>query len=154
MNGREDANGERRLADMMAALRREESSAETPGRVEDAIMRAWNTADRPTAAPASLVGATSRWPAALAAGVLLAVALSRLGLELQQAGVTPPEVNATTLLLVGEPILEGEPVRVVRMRMPVSALLDLGVRSTTNLTGDVDVDLIVGEDGVARAVRF
>jgi hypothetical protein len=58
-------------------------------------------------------------------------------------------------LLVGEPILAGEPVRVVRMRVPTSTLSALGVRSLAGEFAEaVDVDVIVGEDGVARAIRL
>jgi hypothetical protein len=58
------------------------------------------------------------------------------------------------LLLIGEPILQGEPVRMVRMRVPAATLTGLGVRPVTGTPGEhVDVDVIVGEDGVARAIR-
>jgi hypothetical protein len=58
-------------------------------------------------------------------------------------------------MLVGAPILAGEPVRVVRMRVPASTLTTLGVRSLAGEFADaVDVDVIVGEDGVARAIRL
>jgi len=56
--------------------------------------------------------------------------------------------------LVGEPILDGEQVRLVRMRMPAATLHALGVRSTAPATGDVDVDVVVGEDGVARGLSL
>ena len=42
----------------------------------------------------------------------------------------------------------------VRMRVPAATLTGLGVRSVTGTPGEhVDVDVIVGEDGVARAIR-
>jgi hypothetical protein len=41
------------------------------------------------------------------------------------------------------------------MRVPASTLTGLGVRSAEmNAAAHVDVDVIVGEDGVARAVRL
>jgi hypothetical protein len=54
---------------------------------------------------------------------------------------------------MGEPVREGEQIRLVRMRMPASALHTLGV-TLPGALADVDVDVIVGEDGVARAVRL
>jgi hypothetical protein len=42
----------------------------------------------------------------------------------------------------------------VRMRVPASTLAGLGVRTISTEPGaQVDVDVIVGEDGVARAIR-
>jgi len=58
------------------------------------------------------------------------------------------------VILVGEPVRDGEQIRLVRMRMPASALHTLGVTSTAALQGDVDIDVIVGEDGVARALSL
>jgi antitoxin component of MazEF toxin-antitoxin module len=40
------------------------------------------------------------------------------------------------------------------MRVPASVLHALGVTSTAALEDDVDVDVIVGEDGVARALSL
>jgi hypothetical protein len=58
----------------------------------------------------------------------------------------------SALVLVGAPIENGERVRVVRMRVAREALVALGVAAT--VTADmVDVDVLVGEDGVARGVR-
>jgi hypothetical protein len=62
-----------------------------------------------------------------------------------------------SLMLVGGPIASNEIVRVVRMRVTRSALAELGItatRSTTTVPTDmVDVDVLVGEDGVARGLR-
>jgi len=59
-----------------------------------------------------------------------------------------------TVVLIGEPVTMGEPVRVVRMRVPRSALSAMGIRSLAAARADrVDLDVLVGEDGVARAIR-
>ncbi len=59
-----------------------------------------------------------------------------------------------TVVLVGEPIRADEGIRVVRMRVPRSALSMMGIRSVAAPRSDsVDLDVLVGEDGVARAVR-
>ena len=86
----------------------------------------------------------------------MAVGLGKLGYELQRTTRTHTAVeNNRTLLLVGEPILQGEPVRVVRMRVPAATLRGLGVRPAASDIGEhVDVDVLVGEDGVARAIRL
>jgi serine/threonine protein kinase HipA of HipAB toxin-antitoxin module len=97
-----------------------------------------------------------RESAAVAAAIIIALGLGQLGRQLQRttrAAVTRA-AESRTLLLVGEPILQGEPVRVVRMRVPASTLTGLGVRSATgDAAAHVDVDVIVGEDGIARAIR-
>lgn len=155
----DNRDDERRLDDTLAALRRAESQVETPAHVEGAVMAAWEPPSSVGAATRSpSVGAAFRRPwkyAAVAAGVLLTVTLGRLGVELRDAGVVPAGADAPQLLLVGQPILEGEAVRIVRMRMPAATLSGLGVRTTASDPADaVDVDVVIGEDGVARAIRF
>jgi len=56
------------------------------------------------------------------------------------------------LVLVGAPVENGELIRMVRMRVAREALVALGVAATVK-TDMVDVDVLVGEDGVARGVR-
>lgn len=142
------------LADALEELRRAAARMETPPHIEAAVLAAWDMAHPP--------GMTSRprnfWrdAAAVAAAVAIAAGLAQLGQQLQRATQSAPgqSDSSRTLLLVGEPILQGEPVRMVRMRVPASTLTGLGVRPVTGTRGEhIDVDVIVGEDGVARAIR-
>ena len=142
------------LADALVALRRAEACMETPPHVEAAVLAAWDKehAHRAARPPRSLW----RDVAAVAAAITIAIGLAQLGQQLQRATQRAPERSrdSRTLLLVGEPILQGEPVRMVRMRVPAATLTGLGVRPVTGTPGEhVDVDVIVGEDGVARAIR-
>lgn len=141
------------LADALAALRRAEARMETPSHVEAALLAAWDKAhaEGTTSRPRSFW----RDAAAIAAAATLAIGLTQLGQQLQRANQRAPEQSGSrTLLLVGEPILQGEPVRMVRMRVPAATLTGLGVRPVAGTAGEhVDVDVIVGEDGVARAIR-
>jgi len=142
------------LADALDALRRAEACMETPPRVEAAVLAAWDKehAHRAASRPRSLW----RDAATVAAAITIAIGLAQLGQQLQRATQRTPERSrdSGTLLLVGEPILQGEPVRMVRMRVPAATLTGLGVRPVTGTQGEhVDVDVIVGEDGVARAIR-
>jgi hypothetical protein len=94
---------------------------------------------------------------AAAAAAVIVFSLTVLGgrLRVGLGPAVPRGASAGALVLVGEPILAGEPVRVVRMRVPASTLAGLGVRSLAGEFADaVDVDVIVGEDGVARAIRL
>ena len=143
-----------RVADTLEELRRAAGRMEAPPHVETAVLAAWDTAQARRAASPS----PTRWrhAAAIAAAVTIAVGLAQLGQQLHRAAreERAPSLSGRTLLLVGEPILQGEPVRMVRMRVPASTLSGLGVRPATGTPGEhVDVDVIVGEDGVARAIR-
>jgi hypothetical protein len=55
--------------------------------------------------------------------------------------------------VVGGPLGRSEPVRVVRMRVPRSAVSELGI-PTAPQADTVEIDVLVGEDGVARGVRM
>jgi hypothetical protein len=143
------------LAEALDALRQAEAQVDTPPRVEAALLAAWDAAHAQRAASRSRT--LWRDAAAVAAAVTIAVGLWQLGQQLEQATrrATERAEDGRTLLLVGEPILQGEPVRVVRMRVPAATLTGLGVRFTgMDAAAQVDVDVIVGEDGVARAVRL
>jgi len=141
-----------RLAEALEKLRRDEARLETPPHIEAAVLAAWDRAHAETTGPRRVW----RNLAAAAAAVTIAIGLTQLGRQLER--LTRPAVqqaaNSRTLLLVGEPILQGEPVRMVRMRVPASTLTSLGVRPMAGTPGEhIDVDVIVGEDGVARAIR-
>jgi hypothetical protein len=143
-----------RLTALLDALRTAEAGDSAPAHVETALLRAWDASHalRPSAARFTAV---SRFTA-LAAGVVLATGLTVLGEHLRSIGAMNPPHSAETptVILVGEPIHDGEEVRLVRMRMPASALHALGITSTAAATGDIDVDLVVGEDGVARGLSL
>jgi len=137
---------------LLGALRQAQSADAAPAHVETAVMNAWN-AFHPQASVRFTVASRV---ASLAAAVVLAVGLGALGQHLRSAQFVPPSLIAeapSTVILIGEPLLDGEQARLVRMRMPASALHALGVTSTAAFS-DVDVDVIVGEDGVARALRL
>jgi hypothetical protein len=59
----------------------------------------------------------------------------------------------SSVVLVGGPMASGELVQVVRMRVDRSALSELGI-AQTGTTDTVEIDVLVGEDGVARGLRL
>jgi hypothetical protein len=65
---------------------------------------------------------------------------------------TTPQPKVSTLVLVGQPLAAGEIVHVVRMRVDRASLAALGVTGSSS-ADVVDVDVLVGEDGVARGLR-
>ena len=146
---------------LLDALREEETGVTTPPRVEAALMEAWDAQhvastvvarEHPPRQDASRI----RGFLAVAATMVLAAGLTTLGGLLREKSVRPFAAetgSATTEILIGEPILEGEAVRLVRMRLPVTVLHRLGIRSTAH-SSDMDVEVVIGEDSVARAVRI
>ena len=151
-----EASDDERLADLFERLRSDEAHVEAPAHVGRAVLAAWDPPSRRRRFGAAGSPRFWRGVAGLAAGVVLAVILTRLGgaLQVGTAPAAAPQASSATLHLVGEPIAEGEAVRVVRISMAPAMLASLGVRSTAgDLVESVDVDVIVGEDGVARAIR-
>ena len=68
-----------------------------------------------------------------------------------------PDTTYTTVAVVCGPLRADEPIRVVRMRVARSVLGELGIPSPAQRgaapAATVDIDVLVGEDGVARGVR-
>jgi hypothetical protein len=140
------------LLERLHALREVEARVTPPPRLEAAVLAAWDAAHPP--ATGRTTATFWRAAGAIAAGTLLAASMTLLGGRLRTVQATTGTTADATLMLLGEPILPGEPVRIVRVRMPASALPSLGMRSVTgDLTETVDVDVLVGEDGVARAIK-
>lgn len=66
----------------------------------------------------------------------------------------PEPVRRTTFVLVGAPITADEQVRVVRMRVARDTLMAMGLRPVDAIDDQpVDVEMLIGEDGVARGLR-
>ena len=142
------------LSALLDALRRAQSDDSAPSHVESAVMLAWDASHAPAVSTVRVAAAS--WVASLAAAAVLAISLTVVGGRLRSAAVVAPllAAEAPTVILVGEPVLAGEQVRRIRMSIPASALHAIGVTSTAALEDDVDVDVIVGEDGVARALSL
>jgi hypothetical protein len=151
MSNSDDQN----LSALFDTLRRADADDSAPPHVESAVMRAWDASHAPAVNTVHVSAAS--WVASLAAAAVLAISLTAIGGRLRSSvTVTPSQAAGTspTVILVGEPVRDGEQIRLVRMRMPASALHALGVTSTVALGDDVDIDVIVGEDGVARALSL
>jgi hypothetical protein len=143
------------LAVLFDALRDAQADDSAPPHVESAVMKAWDASRAPAVSTARMTAAS--WVASLAAAAVLAISLTAVGGRLRSAAIVMPSHSgetSPTVILLGEPVRDGEQIRLVRMRMPASALHTLGVTSTAALEDDVDIDVIVGEDGVARALSL
>ena len=172
------------LTHALRALAEDEAHIEPASRVEAALMARFDEYRRTLRVLHRRTHTLVRGAATMAAGVMLfgAVMLER-GLapvhvdpprrpampptsalpSTSIAPVTAAAVQApiesqsseprSTVVLVGGPIASGELVQVVRMRVDRSALSALGI--TQNGSADtVEIDVLVGEDGVARGLRL
>jgi hypothetical protein len=74
-------------------------------------------------------------------------------LAVNRVAASRPSEPRSTLVLVGGPMASGELVQVVRMRVERSALSALGITQSGS-ADTVEVDVLVGEDGVARGLRL
>jgi hypothetical protein len=150
-------NLEESLRDLAA-----DDEAQVPAHVDAAVMAAWDAdrvADRKGPRRISLEGRVSRWPvwiAACAALVLLAALFTwrttRGDTARRAAGASAPLIQRELVLV---PELEGAgPLALMRVRMTRREFSRLGV-PISNPEGDglVDVEVLVGEDGVARSIR-
>ena len=169
-----------RLTQSLQMLAEMESASKTSPRVETAVMARWDADHDPSRRTRSRNRRVIRM-ATLAAGITIVGALVwernpevRLPSTLLRQGkpdttpvrlkpdTTPtvrlkPDATYTTVAVVGGPLMADEPIRVVRMRVARSVLGELGIPSPTQRGAappeTVDIDVLVGEDGVARAVR-
>lgn len=68
---------------------------------------------------------------------------------------SPEYVTEFVPLRFGKPLESGEPVVVVRMQLPASQLRRLGLPVAPDATsGMVKADVLLGGDGLAKAIRF
>jgi hypothetical protein len=148
------------LAQLRAALR----DVEAPT-ADDAALRAlFREAQRRRAQTVAgeRAGGSRRLPLAAAAAVVLAVGgafaavvlrgerAARVPVAVEAPATAPSAVNAFQPLL-RSPGFSSSSYSVVRVRIPLSAF---AVVPGTEQDGSIEADLLVGEDGLARAIRF
>jgi hypothetical protein len=156
----DDNRLEAELAQLRAALRDVEAplpdDAALRARFREAQRRRAQTVARERA------GGSRRLPLAAAAAVVLAVggvlaAVVLLGERAAPAPVaTEAPVKAPSAVSAFQPLLRAPGLSsssysVVRVRIPLSAF---AVVPGTEQDGSIEADLLVGEDGLARAIRF
>jgi hypothetical protein len=143
------------LARTMKALAEIEAAIETPPRVEAAVMAQWDARRSRTTARLR-TSRVVRGTMTAAAGITLVGALVSQR-SVNETASAPDDGGYQTVAVVGGPLMANEPIRVVRMRVERSALGELGIPSPARQgpahTQTVDIDVLVGEDGVARGVR-
>ena len=160
-----------RLARSLQMLAEIEAGSETPSRVETVVMARWDAMQKRRVP--SRTKRVVRVATAMAAGITIFGALAWHNLTVRLKPDTTatvrlkpdttatvrlkPDTTYTTVAVVGGPLMADEPIRVVRMRVARSVLGELGIPSPAQRgaapAATVDIDVLVGEDGVARGVR-
>lgn len=159
-----------RLAAGLHRLGREMRRLGAPSRVERRVMAGFRAQAelQPVERPAGLWWAVGAWAAAIAVTVGIAIFLtggrqperterqSRRATQLatiDAPAALPSEDDGFIPLPHAEGIAANEPVNLVRMEIPRATLLALGVEVSGDAAEAVEADVILGADGVARAVR-
>jgi hypothetical protein len=156
---------ENRLHPELAQLRAALHAVEAP-EVDEAALRArFREAQqqRPHEASARRARRSWRIPLAAAAAVVLAVGGLFAAVVLRGEQATPVPIAAEAPAAAPMPVSAFQPLpnspslspsssyNVVRVRIPLSAF---AVVPGTEQGGSIEADLLVGEDGLARAIRF
>jgi hypothetical protein len=145
--------------DLAAALRQLSQSAEVPPLDRDRerlLLEAFDVAQTQKRAPTRLV----IWrPVAAAALLALAVTMARLIVD--RSGRPPAPAPAAPLTTTEFVLWPGaaelptfESGHLMRVEVPVSALPSLGLAPRSSPVGVVQADVLIGQDGLPRAVRL
>ena len=153
-----------RLQSELAQLRAAVRAVEAPAIDEAALRARFREARQQLAqnAAAERAGRLRRLPLAAAAAVALAVGGALVAVMLRGEHSAPVLVVAETKVaapsavsafqpLLSSPGLSSSSYSVVRVRIPLSAF---AIVPGTEQGGSIEADLLVGEDGLARAIRF
>jgi len=158
---KQSERSQERLAQSLQMLAEIEAGNETSSRVETVVMARWDAMQKRRVP--SRTKRVVRVATAMAAGITIFGALAWHNLTVRLKPDTTatvrlkPDTTYTTVAVVGGPLMADEPIRVVRMRVARSVLGELGIPSPAQRgaapAATVDIDVLVGEDGVARGVR-
>ncbi len=138
----------------LRALAVDDARVIAPAYVEGNVMRAWDAhpaGRRPRAALPRRIAPL--WRLAALAG---AIALSTMHVWWPASPVEAPRRAESSALgaFAADPLADGAGLMVMRVRMSRSALASIGFPiPDPDAAGTVDVEVIVGEDGVARSIR-
>jgi hypothetical protein len=144
-----------------------DAQVHAPPRLRLAVMDAWDAAHGVGVPPRSqrrrlvAVGAIAA-TIVVAAAVVLRDRLQQPALQpdrveserLRAPEATPGALTAPVVRLVADAMLENEPLQIVRVRLPLTSLEALGITLfDTGASSLVDVDVLVGSDGLPRAIQ-
>jgi hypothetical protein len=146
-----------------------DTEVQPPARLRRSVMAAWDAPESreiPRSPPRRGLVAAGAFAAAVALAVGAAIGWPDRPHQLPYpAGHAEPDgVHASTtaegaepapvVRLVADAALENEPLQVIRVRLPRASLADLGITLVeSEVSSLVDVDVVVGSDGLPRAIR-
>jgi len=139
----------------LVSLRDSMRAVQPPASIEQALLREFRSrqeARRPSR------GWRFGWAAVLAmATLVVAVLVLRPGPQPPEAVESAEQTLATDYIPIGygQPLYPEEFVQVVRISVPRSEMVQFGLPLAPDAGPDrVMADVVVGEDGIARAIRF
>jgi hypothetical protein len=142
------------------------AKAAAPARLRHAVMAAWD-GEHDGPAPAPGMVRPFRTAAAVAlTGAVAMLAAVMVREPVPRAWPQPTDTGATArdaamdldtqpmVRLVADAAFEGEPLTLVRLRLPRASLASIGITlGDAEPSSLVDVDVVVGSDGLARAIQ-
>lgn len=141
---------ERWLDATLHELAEADAAAQTPPHVEESLRAAFRAqAVRRARRPKGIW-----WLAAAAATLAVWGAVQERSPNRGAETAADADSDSFLALVEGEPLAELDAVQVVWVRLPGSALARLGGPVDAAADGSVDAQVIVGQDGIARAIRF
>ncbi len=125
----------------------------------DELLGEWKIAGPPERLSAMRLAArrpARPWRVWLPVAACLAIAIAAVAISRRPAMPAPVRQDAGFLPIPYTlPLAEGESASVVRMNLPVAALLSAGLRlPAADPTATVTADVLMAEDGQPRAVRL
>jgi hypothetical protein len=161
MSAEEMGSDERGLRDALQALAKAEKAQETPSRVEAEVMRQWDSLHEPRGTQRATGGRRYGLLAA-AASLILSVSFGAWWLARQPqrpdrhsastAMATPSSSPSYETVVWLEP--DADSLQIVRLRVASATLKAQGYAiSDPSGTGTVEIEMIVGLDGMARSIR-
>ncbi len=146
---------DQRIPGQLAELRDAMRPLRAPDRVEEALLRQFRK-QRKSPVPHLAWRQLGKLAAAVVT-VVLAVLMMRLPPEVPEPARGAPQEIATDFLPIGygTPLAPDEFAQVIRVSVPRSDLAQFGLPVRFDEGPErVTADIVLGEDGIARAVRF
>ena len=127
-----------------------DAKVDVPPRLREAVMTAWDTSRETRVRPP--VRRRHLLPAMAAIVAAIAIAAAALLVRRNQANIV--ETPAPLLVLMADPLFDEEPLQLVHLRLSRTSLEALGITpSEPEASSLIDVEVVVGSDGLPRAVR-
>jgi hypothetical protein len=161
---RERWDTERQLTAQLGIIRARTAALRSPVQRRESLFRDFSRIHRPKAVP------SWAWALAAAAALLLAVFLghaagkrTRPVVRQERTFVYEASLSTDASALSSDdfiavpytpPLAPGEMVRMVHADLDPAALASMGVEVDPSWAGELSADLVVGEDGLPRAVRI